>query len=467
MLKPGLYLATNVTVLSLKMPLQGDHMKSNSILKRSAIFVAIIAGTIACSSKPDIKEFPKSANAKEEITNLAAAIENSKSEDYSLLAPVSFKEARNSLKKARTLEKEDKSNEKVLKKVALGQAYIERARENAADNKEKLQDVIAAREAAIAAEADYLLPASLAKLDKKVQIETTKLEEGKSVDNKAIRADLITGYLDLELSSIKKISLGESKFLIDEAIRNGARDLTPKTLADAHKAYRSADQFIIQHRHDSVQIGAQAAIALEAARKLDSTIATTRGLTVATPEETALKMQAEEVLYNKTQNALAEEQSENIALKATNTEMERQRKLNTIYEQARKKFTQEEAEVYKKGNDLVIRLRSLHFPKSKAVLKGSDFALLKKVEEVIVSFDKSSVIVEGHTDSTGGKSINQKISDERAEAVKKYLEANAPDKITEIESHGYGYERPLASNKDAAGRAQNRRVDIVIEPSQL
>src|SRR5690606_86576 len=155
-------------------------------------------------SKPEIKEFPKSADAKEEIVNLEVALENSKADESELLAPVSFKEARRSLSEAKKMEKDDKSDKKILKEVALGQAYLERAKKNASENRDKLQDVIVARQAAIRANADTELPNELAKLDKKIKEETSKLENDKDDKLKEKRSDFITGYLDLELASIKK-----------------------------------------------------------------------------------------------------------------------------------------------------------------------------------------------------------------------------------------------------------------------
>ena len=429
-----------------------------------AVFAVAVT---ACSSKPDIKELPKSANAKQEITNLELAIDNSIGQESNLLAPVSYKEARNSVKKAKEMEKDDKSKEKVLKEVALGKAYLNRAEKKAEENRDKLQDVLAARQAAITAHADTLLPKDLAIVDEKVKEETTKIEKDKKNEIKDKRSGFIAGYMDLELNAIKKTHLGESKFLIDSSIKKGARDLAPKTLATTYKQFLETDSFITQNRHNTSEIEMRSALVLDEARKLESTTATARGLSAATPEDTAIRMQDEENQLNKTQDALALEQGTNQALTASNSEMSKDQKLNTIYEEARTKFSPAEAEVYKQGANLVIRLRSLEFPKSQAVLKGENFALLRKVEDVIQSFDKSIVTVEGHTDSTGGKKINQKLSEERAEAVKQYLEANSSDKVTSFESEGFGYDKPLSSNKTPEGRAQNRRVDIVIGPVHL
>ena len=429
--------------------------------------LAMAIAVAACSSKPEVKEFPKSADSKEEISNLEVALENSKAEDFDLLAPVSYKEAKSSLKKAKKMEDDDKKNEAVLKEVALGKAYLDRAKDNSESSRGKLQDVLAARRVAKEAKADVLLPKEFSKMDKKVKEQTTAYENDDDDKLKEKRASFITGYMDLELAAIKKEHLGESKFLIDEARKNGAADLTPKTLGEASAKYKEADLFITQNRHNTPEIVMYSDAATEKARTLTQVTAKARGLRAETPEQTALRMRDEENRLNRTQDALAMEQGSNMALATTNAEMTKEQELNAIYEEARKKFTPEEAEVYKQGKNLVIRLRSLEFPKAQAVLKGDNFALLRKVEDVIHSFDSSLVIVEGHTDSTGSKAVNQKLSDERALAVKQYLEANSGEKEINFESKGFGFEKPLSSNKSASGRAQNRRVDVIIEPTTL
>ena len=73
-------------------------------------------------------------------------------------------------------------------------------------------------------------------------------------------------------------------------------------------------------------------------------------------------------------------------------------------------------------------------------------------------------MVEGHTDTTGSVELNMRLSQARADAVREYLIANqtlTPDRISAV---GYGADRPLASNATAAGRAINRRIDILIIP---
>lgn len=72
------------------------------------------------------------------------------------------------------------------------------------------------------------------------------------------------------------------------------------------------------------------------------------------------------------------------------------------------------------------------------------------------------IMVEGHTDSIGKDDYNQKLSEARAETVKKELEKNGIDG-TKIKFVGYGKTRPIADNKTKEGRSQNRRVEIKVK----
>lgn len=76
--------------------------------------------------------------------------------------------------------------------------------------------------------------------------------------------------------------------------------------------------------------------------------------------------------------------------------------------------------------------------------------------------DVKSVVITGHTDGSGDASFNQRLSEQRAEAVKTELVKNGanPDKIT---TKGYGESNPIADNGTREGRAKNRRVEIQVD----
>jgi outer membrane protein OmpA-like peptidoglycan-associated protein len=87
---------------------------------------------------------------------------------------------------------------------------------------------------------------------------------------------------------------------------------------------------------------------------------------------------------------------------------------------------------------------------------------LAQIGKTLAAAPDRHVLVEGHTDSTGRADFNLKLSQLRAESVKSVLVANgcSPERI---EVHGYGATKPVGSNATAAGRSQNRRVEIVIQ----
>ena len=76
----------------------------------------------------------------------------------------------------------------------------------------------------------------------------------------------------------------------------------------------------------------------------------------------------------------------------------------------------------------------------------------------------SKIVVEGHTDSQGAAAFNQDLSQHRAESVRAYLVSHgiAADRVT---AQGFGPSRSVSDNATAEGRANNRRVEIVIQPN--
>ncbi len=89
---------------------------------------------------------------------------------------------------------------------------------------------------------------------------------------------------------------------------------------------------------------------------------------------------------------------------------------------------------------------------------------LNNVADALIKQDPTSkIVVEGHTDSQGTESYNLDLAQSRAQAVRDYLVTRgiAADRIT---SQGFGATRPIADNKSAEGRANNRRVEIIVQP---
>ena len=111
--------------------------------------------------------------------------------------------------------------------------------------------------------------------------------------------------------------------------------------------------------------------------------------------------------------------------------------------------------------EAVISLEGVHFDFDQATLRPEAIAILDKAAGLLET--QASVVVEvaGHTDSVGSEAYNQGLSERRAEAVKDYLESQGIT-ATRLTARGYGEAQPVASNDTEAGRAQNRRVELIV-----
>ena len=104
----------------------------------------------------------------------------------------------------------------------------------------------------------------------------------------------------------------------------------------------------------------------------------------------------------------------------------------------------------------------VNFDFDKYNIRKADAAEMNKAVEFVKKYPNSKVKIEGHTDSIGSEKYNQKLSERRAEAVQNYLIQKGAVKKTNISTVGYGESKPIAENKTAKGRAENRRSEIMI-----
>jgi outer membrane protein OmpA-like peptidoglycan-associated protein len=130
-------------------------------------------------------------------------------------------------------------------------------------------------------------------------------------------------------------------------------------------------------------------------------------------------------------------------------------------EEARKRL-QKFADVKEDERGTIITLAGgIPFKTGKADLQPVAIDRLKIVAEALKGTQRT-ILVEGHTDSTGKPETNMKLSQARAETVRKYLiDGGLP--ADQIRAVGVGQDRPVADNKTSSGRAKNRRVEVILE----
>ena len=107
-------------------------------------------------------------------------------------------------------------------------------------------------------------------------------------------------------------------------------------------------------------------------------------------------------------------------------------------------------------------MSNIEFGFNTADLKGDKtFEILDNIVFVLQKYEKYSIIVEGHTDSTGNEEYNRTLSKNRAESVGRYLIVNGIDE-ERLSYEGLGAQYPVDTNETPEGRARNRRVEFIL-----
>lgn len=242
-----------------------------------------------------------------------------------------------------------------------------------------------------------------------------------------------------------------------QAANGPARDYTPAELHIAEQELARAER-MYKDKGDVTLVRDQAYIAQ---RKAELAEALAR-----------IELQRKAVAAATQQARLEEEQAAartRAELEAAQTALLAERQGRQEAEQRVKKLSTDLAQLASVKEDprgMVITLSgSVLFASNKYTLLPAARDRLNQVAEALLSGDpKTQFVVEGHTDSRGKPEVNQTLSQNRADAVRDYLiEHGVPaDRIT---AEGHGADNPVADNSTADGRANNRRVEIVVKPA--
>lgn len=266
--------------------------------------------------------------------------------------------------------------------------------------------------------------------------------------------------------------LAQARESYDRASDGPAAKYTPADLHSAEKSLRSAERRFADEGNtvltrDEAYIAQRKAEYAEVMARIEMLrqgIAQANAQEEAAKEKDAARTKAE---LARTKAALASTQAAGAAT-AAQLELEKKQR-----EEAEKRAAQANADlariaaVKQEDRGTVITLSgSVLFASNKYDLLPAAQAKLNQVAEALLANDPDSTfVVEGHTDSQGKAALNQTLSENRARAVRDYLVEHgvAADRIT---STGLGPSRPVAENSSAEGRANNRRVEIVIQPKK-
>jgi len=475
-------------------------------------FVLIAVALLAAGQGYAQDELRKTFFKEADAAKAAAEAQNA-----SLLAPRAWERGMSEYQDAEDLLQRGRNIELVRDNASSAVRYFREAADKAELASTKFAQVLKSRQDAANAEAPKRSTELWQKAQRKFGEAIRFLERGdlKNASRRDIEATSL--YRDAELVAIKDQYLAETRRLLSDADRARVGRYAPLTLGKAKRLLSDAERELNENRYDTdlprslarqANYEAKHAIYLsEVVRKVrdkdltaeqlvlqwEAPLRQIAGVADIVPDmETGPdKLTAELVAHFENlaseAQALGQENDENETRMADMEEelraldarlggataeraalvqrLEAQERVKQQFERVERMFVSDEARVFRQGNNVILRLVGLSFDSGASQIKPQNFDLLAKVEKAIDVFPRSELIIEGHTDSHGGDELNQKLSQERAESVQQYMINAMRIPTYRLIATGYGETRPVASNETEAGRARNRRIDIVIKPT--
>jgi len=332
--------------------------------------------------------------------------------------------------------------------AAQQQIDADRAARQAAEK--RLDDMVAQYQAAIttgsAGQAE-----SLRRQVEDQQIALRAIQEREKLNEQAMQSTIENLKNDLE--NAQKQGTANSQLLADRQVTLQQRELELQTL----KKERETD---LAARADMER--AQNAAIAEATAKRQAAEAQAHALEAQVQQA----QQAAATSQAAAQQAQADADRARQQTLAAQQELEKTRQA-LAEQEAEAKRMRLQADLTKVANTssnergIVVTLPGIFFDTGKTALKAGAKSTLRKIADQLKNNPDVRINVEGHTDDQGAEEKNQALSERRAEAVREYLvSAGVPGDI--IMAVGKGEAEPVATNKTAAGRQQNRRVELII-----
>jgi len=483
-------------------------LAKNGLLKLAVLLFTLLAAGSGFAQDELRKTFFKEADAAKAAADAVNA---------ELFAPKSYQSGLNEYLDAEDLLKRGRNIEYVRDNAGDATRYFKTSAKAAELAQTALAQAIKSRQDGANALAPKLSPELWAKAQREFARAIQMMERGDLKNAKRREIEAISLYREAELVAIKAQYLSETRRLLADADRAKVGKYAPLTLGKAKQLLADAERELNENRYDTDlprNLAMRANYEAKHALYLSEVVRKVRDKKLS-PEQLVLnwehpmraisgvadivpdmqdgpdRLLAELVAYFDQQakelQALQQEKAENETRLADMEEemrtlderlggataeraalvqrLEAQARVKQQFAQVEQMFSSFEARVFREGNTIILRLVGLNFDSGDAQIKPANFDLLAKVEKAIDVFPRSELTIEGHTDSHGGDDLNQKLSQERAESVRQYMINAMRIPTYRLIATGYGETRPVSSNETEAGRARNRRIDIVIKPN--
>lgn len=496
-------------------------MKAVNKLFATAAFAALLS---ACATTTQLTQ-QQIQQQYPPITQLEQAVQSAQVNNVNVLAPQGYKNAERQLADAYNAAQKGQTAA-ANNAAKKGLDAIEQARRDAGGSADILSEVMDARAKAMKAGAQTLYPKDLGELEDDLRKTANLVEKGDLEKAKQLRPELRQAYADLELKAVKEGTAQRAKAAIARAKDNDANKLAPKTFKSAQESLAASISILEADRtaRDRAEAAAQQAVIDAERSETISEMVRDFERRDSTPEDIVLWHQDElsklaaplnkTLMFNepnkqtvaglqqditalvedrqrlaaasgtlmsadatitqlKAQHAqeisqLKQQQEQQIAqlkrefagekTELTQAQKEREERFKRIQQM----FSKDEATVYRQGDNVLISVQGFKFPPGSSEIQPQNFGIMNKIVQGIDAFKAARVQVAGHTDATGSNEINMSLSEQRAQNVARFLTDVGHIPAEKIVAEGYGSQKPVATNATPEGRAENRRIEVLI-----
>lgn len=460
---------------------------------RVGLVILVVCLIAACSGlrKPTQIEIFEQYDA---INQLDKEITKAKAELVETYAPQGFNKAQSllndSILRAQKYETTDAQN-----LAASGLEVLKKAHQDAENIKKMMWEVREYRDKAMSANAQALFKEDFDEAENLYRKTTALLESGKTA--KGDQAKLIQLYSNLERQSLEKGVVEVAKVAFEQAKLAEADEYAPKYFKRAQQELNLALGVLEADRTRTEQANKHATLSAKLARNASqiSELAKMFSVRDYTHEDTILWYWQQLEIINepfgdtidfqqpnhiavqsvkqKVTNLMESYQAATTTIKKYETALSEnqvvQAEKDRIDEETKRKFasvnalfTPAEARVYRKGDNVLISANGFFFPSGGDEIQSTNFGLLNKMLSATKQFPNSRIEISGHTDSVGAPEANAALSERRAQKVAEFLMDVGQIPANRVVVSGYGDTKPVANNKTKEGRAQNRRIELLI-----
>jgi len=255
------------------------------------------------------------------------------------------------------------------------------------------------------------------------------------------------------------LELYEAMNAVQIAKANGADQLAPDAFQRAQQDLTNAEDSRIMSLRKKVEMDKEQAetakVDAQQAAMAAQEAANQQALARAQADAAAAKAQAQaaEAQAQASAAAAAQHQAEQSAQQATQQTEQIREKLKQQLNQV--------LETRETARGLIVNMSDVLFDTGQYTLKPGAREKLAKVSGILLAYPNLQLQVEGYTDNVGSDEFNQTLSEKRADAVRDYLASQGVTQAN-ITAAGYGKSDPIADNSTSQGRAENRRVQLVV-----